>query len=265
MSRVAGSSPGLGGQRAVRRRDRVRRGDAEPGPIESPEAARGRPATVPDELLVWNSGPRQRRPCRTRCTAHATPAGADHPGLDVQVVQVRAGTARATARRLPPASAVVPSPMAWRTRRGRPTIRSTTDRPTSSGPSTTPGALADAGSRHRRAPGLGRHSRSPTSTIAIVDTGIMADHPDLQGKVVDSRNWYDGSGTQDVVGHGTHVAGIAAATTNNGLGNRRRLPGLHAPECQGVRRHGCMYRTIAWPTASCGRSGASGGMRRTIA
>ena len=55
--------------------------------------------------------------------------------------------------------------------------------------------------------------------IAILDTGIDESHPDLAGKVENRVNvTHFGSGANDEVGHGTAVAGIAAAVTNNMLG-----------------------------------------------
>lgn len=55
--------------------------------------------------------------------------------------------------------------------------------------------------------------------IAILDTGIDLEHPDLAGKIVASINFTD-SPTADANGqsHATHVAGIAAAITNNSTG-----------------------------------------------
>ena len=56
-------------------------------------------------------------------------------------------------------------------------------------------------------------------TIAILDSGVLPTHPDLAPKLVPGWNFYDNnSNTADVFGHGTSVAGAAAAITNNGAG-----------------------------------------------
>jgi len=60
-------------------------------------------------------------------------------------------------------------------------------------------------------------SVSPTSlaTLAVLDTGADATHPDLTGIVVPGTSILDGSdGTTDPNGHGTWVSGLVAARVN---------------------------------------------------
>lgn len=78
---------------------------------------------------------------------------------------------------------------------------------------------------------------SSTVTIAVVDSGIDATHDDLSGKMGATTDQFcdpgankliggdntacvaaDGAGSAGLCTHGTRVAGIAAATTNNGAG-----------------------------------------------
>jgi subtilisin family serine protease len=61
------------------------------------------------------------------------------------------------------------------------------------------------------------------TTIAVVDTGVDLNHPDLASHLVAGTDLQAGRrdcppGPQDENGHGTHVAGIAAAVTDNGIG-----------------------------------------------
>jgi serine protease len=60
---------------------------------------------------------------------------------------------------------------------------------------------------------------SGSVTVAVIDTGVQVDHPDLAGNVGSGYDFYNKtSSVTDYNGHGTHIAGIIGATANNGLG-----------------------------------------------
>ncbi|PAD75289.1 MULTISPECIES: S8 family peptidase [Paenibacillus] len=60
---------------------------------------------------------------------------------------------------------------------------------------------------------------SPDVVIAVLDTGVQLDHPELAPKLVSGYDFVDGDAAPyDGNGHGTHVAGIVAAATNNARG-----------------------------------------------
>jgi subtilisin family serine protease len=64
------------------------------------------------------------------------------------------------------------------------------------------------------------------AVVAVIDSGVQADHPDLAGRLLSGYDFVDNDGTpQDGNGHGTHVTGIVAADANNGIGVEGVAPG----------------------------------------
>jgi subtilisin family serine protease len=83
-----------------------------------------------------------------------------------------------------------------------------------------------------------RTTGSPNIVVAVIDTGIDLDHPELSGLLVQGRDLVDlgpnptpppgwhfegdfdnaDPDPQDEVGHGTHVAGTIACASNNNVG-----------------------------------------------
>lgn len=59
----------------------------------------------------------------------------------------------------------------------------------------------------------------PAPVVAVIDTGVDYTHPDLKGKVIKGKDFVNLDGDpMDDHSHGTHVAGVIAAKTNNGYG-----------------------------------------------
>lgn len=81
---------------------------------------------------------------------------------------------------------------------------------------------------------------SSSVVIAILDSGVLASHPDLQLQLVPGWNFVNGnSDTSDVNGHGTMVAGVAAAAANNstgvaGLGWNCKIMPLRISDANGI-------------------------------
>jgi subtilisin family serine protease len=87
----------------------------------------------------------------------------------------------------------------------------------------------------------GRHrvATGRAVTVAVIDSGVDAHHPDLEGQVVAARDFV-GSGAPPPELHGTAVAGIIAARADNGLG----IAGV-APAARLMALRACWQRSDA--------------------
>lgn len=90
-------------------------------------------------------------------------------------------------------------------------------------------------------------TRGEGQLIAVVDTGVDPTHPDLIDHLEPGIDLVDGDGDpDDPNGHGTHVAGIAAATSGNGEGLTGAAPEARLLPVRVLRTDGSgSPRTIA--------------------
>lgn len=91
--------------------------------------------------------------------------------------------------------------------------------------------------------------------VAVIDTGIDRDHPDLKGNLVGCVNFIQSWKTcEDDNGHGTHVAGIIAAQNNNlgvvGVAPQARLYALKVLDRRGSGYLSDIIEALDWSAAN---------------
>ncbi len=104
-----------------------------------------------------------------------------------------------------------------------------------------------------QAPAAWGFTTGATVRVAILDTGIDQDHEDLKVKLVANRNFTTSKTVDDKYGHGTHVAGIVAAATNNGKGGAGVAPDALLMNVKVLRDNGSGWwswvsKGITWAT-----------------
>ncbi|MNS41105.1 Thermophilic serine proteinase precursor [compost metagenome] len=86
-------------------------------------------------------------------------------------------------------------------------------------------AASSAGSVFRRlnAPAAWAVTRGEGATVAVLDSGLDADHPAFSGKIAMEANFTPTPTSDDMHGHGTHLAGLVAGAPGSAMAPNARL------------------------------------------
>ncbi len=96
-------------------------------------------------------------------------------------------------------------------------------------------------------------SRGKGALVAVLDTGVQSNHPDLDGQIVLAKDFTNSrSGHDDRNGHGTHCGGIIA-----GSDNETGIVGV-APECK------LLVGKVLDDSGSGGSTGIANGIRWAV-
>ena len=95
---------------------------------------------------------------------------------------------------------------------------------------------------------------APKITVAVIDSGVCADHPDLSGRILNGWDFLEQDAIpQDDFGHGCAVSGVIAANLNDGIGiagvapNAQIMP-LRVLNAQGVGSYSDVAAAIVYAT-----------------
>lgn len=92
--------------------------------------------------------------------------------------------------------------------------------------------------------------------VAVLDTGLDLQHPDLQGRLITSKSFVQGQEVQDGHGHGTHCVGTAcgprtlAGAAGYGVAPQTEIFAGKVLSNQGSGADGGILAGIAWALAS---------------
>jgi subtilisin family serine protease len=97
---------------------------------------------------------------------------------------------------------------------------------------------------------LHRHATGRDVRIAVIDSGVATQHPDLRGQIAVARNFVDAR-PMPAEAHGTQVAGVIAARAHNGVG----IVGI-APDSRLLALRAC-WETPGAPSSSAASASCS--------